>query len=160
MLKRKFALGALLFMLALWLACPALAAIEDDCGQLPCVCFLQEGDEGIAVEGVTKLLAAQGYLSKKSSTYTNTVTKAVLSFQSDRNLAPTGMMDDDTLTMLIFGITSDAFTEANASSNPHEIWVPVNGGKKRFPSTKKRIALFFGLQRQNDVLLLWRSRAP
>lgn len=129
--RRYVFLFALLLTLSFLLAVPALAAIEDDCGQTPCVCFLQEGDEGIAVEGVTKLLAQQGYLAKKSSSYTAAVSKAVTAFQSGNGLEQTGMMDDDTLTMLIYGQTSDALTAADGNSNPREVWVPVNGGKKR-----------------------------
>lgn len=127
----KAFLAPLLLALALLLAVPALAAIEDDCGQTPCVCFLQEGDEGIAVEGVTALLAAQGYLPKKSATFTKNVTAAVVSYQSDNGLEKTGMLDDDTLTLLVFGKTSDELTAADGSSDPNTVWVPVNGGKKR-----------------------------
>ena len=116
--------------LALLLAVPALAMIEDDCGQVHCFCFLQLGDEGIAVQGISRLLAEQGYRATENTRYTAGVMKAVIFFQAENGLAQTGTMDDDTLTLLLFGMTSDALTEADDSLSPEPVWVPVNGGEK------------------------------
>ena len=129
-LKRKPIYFVLLFALALLLACTALAMIEDDCGQIPCVCFLQLGDEGIAVEGVTRLLAEREYLATEHVRFSSGVMKAVIFFQAENDLTQTGTMDDDTLTLLIFGRMSDVLTEADDSLSPEPVWVPVNGGEK------------------------------
>lgn len=123
------------FLLALLLLLPAGASasqrIEEDCGQSPCVCFLQEGDEGLAVEGVIKLLRRQGYLSSSPSRYTADVTKAVKALQRDYGLSKTGTLDDDTLSCLIWGMTADELSDTKPRSSASEVWVPTNGGKKR-----------------------------
>lgn len=131
--KSSFSSRLALLLLLLLLPCSALASsrIEDDCGESPCVCFLQEGDEGIAVEGVVTLLKKQQYLSGSPSRFTGDVTKAVRKLQSAYELNETGLLDDDTLTCLIWGMTADELDEAKPSSDPDEVWVPTNGGKKR-----------------------------
>lgn len=130
MFKKEFICFTLLLALALLLTVPALAVIEDDCGQIPCVCFLQLGDEGIAVEGVTRLLAEREYLATEHVRFSSGVMKAVIFFQAENDLTQTGTMDDDTLTLLIFGMMSDALTEADDSLSPEPVWVSVNGGEK------------------------------
>lgn len=45
------------------LACAAYAEIPCQCGQPECLCFIQLGDEGMAVEAVQNALVAQGYLA-------------------------------------------------------------------------------------------------
>lgn len=122
-------------LLALFSLLPAGASagnqIKDDCGQSPCTCFLQEGDEGLAVQGVIKLLREQGYLKSSPTQYTADVSKAVKALQRDCGLSKTGTLDDDTLSCLIWGMTADELNDAKPRSSASEVWVPTNGGKKR-----------------------------
>ncbi len=127
----RLALFLLLLLSLLPSAALASSRIIDDCGESPCVCFLQEGDEGIAVKGVIKLLKKQKYLNGSPSLFTSDVTKAVRKVQATYGLDETGFLDDDTLTCLIWGMTADELDEAKPSSDPDEVWVPTNGGKKR-----------------------------
>lgn len=128
----KLRLLPLLLLLSLLpSAASASSHIADDCGESPCVCFLQKGDEGIAVQGVIKLLKEQSYLTRSSSAYTGDVAKAVAKLQAAYGLPETGALDDDSLTCLIFGMTADELDKAQPDSNPDEVWVPTNGGKKR-----------------------------
>lgn len=131
--RRFVALPLLLSLLLALLPSAVLASgsVVDDCGQSPCVCFLQQGDEGVAVQGVIKLLKKQRYLSSSPSSFTGAVTKAVKKLQAAHGLEESGMLDDDTLTCLVFGMTADELNEAQPRSNPDEVWVPTNGGKKR-----------------------------
>lgn len=119
--------------LMLCLVCRLVCAqIMCDCGQKECVCFIQMGDEGIAVKGIIKRLADQGYLkSGKGSTYNERVVDAVCAFQKDNGVQATGMMDDDTLTLLIWGMDAEALDRAKPKSNPGTVYVPTDGGKKR-----------------------------
>lgn len=103
----------------------ASAEIACDCTGAKCSCFVQKGDEGIAVERAVDLLAEQGYLSSsRIGTFDDRVYDAVCEFQKDHALSQSGMLDDDTLTMLIWG--NRMSEEKNA-----EVWVPTDGGKKR-----------------------------
>lgn len=139
----RFALLPLL-LLFWFLPFSALASshITDDCGKSPCICFLQEGDEGVAVQGVVKYLKAQHYLSNSPSSYTSAVTAAVKKLQAAYALDETGTLDDDTLTCLIFGMTADKLDVAQPSSTADEVWIPTNGGKKRHsrPTCSKMIS--------------------
>lgn len=132
----------LLFLALLPSAVLASIHIEDDCGQFPCTCFLQEGDEGIAVQGVINLLKQQKYLSSSPSVYTSDVARAVKQLQAEYGLEQTGMLDDDSLTCLIWGMTADELDIAQPSSNPDQVWIPTNGGKKRHsrPTCSKMIS--------------------
>lgn len=135
LIRSRLTLLLLLLLLLLLSLLPsaslASSHIADDCGKSPCVCFLQEGDEGIAVKGVIKLLKKQKYLSGSPSSFTGDVTKAVRKLQAAYGLDETGLLDDDTLTCLIWGMTADELDSADSSSDPNEVWVPTNGGKKR-----------------------------
>ena len=63
-----------------------------------------------------------------------------MQFQRDNSLEPTGMLDDDTLTLLIWDKTPEEldlerpFTYGDASTLPFTCYVPVVGGKKRHAS--------------------------
>ena len=114
----------LLMSMLLFPLCAA-ADIICNCGMRSCICFVQIGDEGIAVSAVIDLLAEQGYLqSDKGSTFDHRVYDAVCEFQKDHAIMQSGIMDDDTLTMLIWG---KQLPEQEVS----EVWVPTDGGKKR-----------------------------
>lgn len=121
----------LVFLLLLPAGASASKYIEDNCGQSPCTCFLQEGDEGLAVQGAIKLLRKQKYLKGSPAQYTSEVTKAVEALQSYYGLKKTGMLDDDTLSCLIWGMTANELSNAQPRSSASEVWVPTNGGKKR-----------------------------
>jgi len=103
----------------------ANAAIACDCANAKCSCFVQMGDEGIAVDGIIDLLAEQGYLSSnRIGAFDNRVYRAVCDFQKDHVMEQSGMLDDDTLTILIWG-------NRMTGENIAEVWVPTDGGKKR-----------------------------
>ena len=76
------------------------------------------------MDGVIDLLAEQGYLSSsRGSTFDSGVHEAVCAFQQDHGLTQSGMLTDETLTMLIWGESS--YEEGVT------VWVPTDGGKKR-----------------------------
>ncbi len=113
--------------------------IPCDCLTSPCSCFIQEGDKGDFVKAIVKLLKDKRYLKKSAekTVFTAETTAAVKRFQRDNGLEPTGMMDDDTLTLLIWGMLPEEldltkpYVYGNASTIPATVYVPVVGGKKR-----------------------------
>ena len=114
-------------LLACFLCNPVKAdsKIICDCERQNCICFVQIGDEGIAVEGSIDLLAQQGYLvSERGSTFDINVYEAVCSFQVDHGLYQSGMLDHETLTILIWSSVREEEEIAL-------VWVPTDGGKKR-----------------------------
>lgn len=119
------------FLFSMTLLCMLLlpthvgAEIVCDCGKAQCSCFVQIGDTGIAVDRAIDLLSQQGYLSSsRISAFDDRVYNAVCEFQKDHALPQSGMLDDNTLTMLIWG---KHMTEADNA----EVWVPTDGGRKR-----------------------------
>ncbi len=106
------------------------AVILDDCGRKKCICFLQKNDEGIAVRGITELLVELGYIEKATSTYTQDVVDAVTWFQEDYQLNASGMMDDDTLTLLIYGMLADEMTAEYPEYDESVVYISTSGGKK------------------------------
>ena len=54
---------------------------------------------------------------------------AVIAFQTDNRLEPTGQMDDETLTLLLWNMTPEQLDRTNP--NYRTVYIPVNGGKKR-----------------------------
>ena len=107
--------------------------IPCDCHSDPCECFIQLGDEGGAVKKIITKLIEKKYLGKKVSKdmFTREVEKAVKQFQQDNNLDPTGMMDDDTLTLLLHGVLPEKLDITDPYSNCNTIYIPTDGGKKR-----------------------------
>lgn len=134
--KRSYKTFAIMLILLMMLPACSLASsfIRDDCGHSPCTCFLQEGDEGLAVQGVIRLLKEQKYLKGTPPKFTADVTKAVKALQESYGLEKTGTLDDDTLTCLIWGMTADMLSDSKPRSSAAEVWVPTNGGKKRHSS--------------------------
>ena len=105
-----------------------------------CECFIQEGDEGNFVKVIINQLIKKKYLPKKFSPktiFTADVTDAVKSFQSNNNLEPTGTMDDDTLTLLIWDLLPEELDQimpiipGKPGTYPDLVYVPTDGGKKR-----------------------------
>ena len=118
-------LAGIVLLFACFVQSVSYAEIECDCSQEVCICFIQLGDEGIAVEKIIDLLAEQGYLStSRVSTYDQPVYEAVCLFQRENNLKESGMVDHQTLTALIWGVQNDQSDESVL------VWVPTDGGKK------------------------------
>lgn len=121
---------------------PALAAgssyIPDDCGNTPCTCFVQLLDHGEFVRRLIDLLKTRGYLFKFENVgqYTVVVENAVKQFQTANGLAPTGTMDDDTLTLLVWEMTPEELDAAMPGSDPETVYVPTDGGIKRHKDSK------------------------
>lgn len=125
-MKRWLYLLVISIAMLLALASSAAAQIECGCSGKECACFIQLGDEGIAVEAIADLLHDMGYLSSpKGNRVDQKIHDAVCRFQDDCGIMETGLMDDDTLSLLIWGVYADEMETSAA------VWVPVNGGKKR-----------------------------
>ena len=120
-MKRSLFFASLTLMLIILSS--AMAEISCDCNEKYCDCYIQYGDEGIAVEGIIDALYTAGYLdSERGNTFDDEVFEAVCRFQNDCGLEETGMMDHITLSWLI---GSD-----EESENAETVWVPTDGGKK------------------------------
>ena len=126
---------ALVLLLTLLSAQAVLAAgkshIECNCVTRRCECFIQYGDEGGAVKKIIRLLKDKGYLDLGLSTeeLNGPVENAIIAFQTDNKLEPTGQMDDETLTLLLWNMTPEQLDIVNP--NYRTVYIPVNGGKKR-----------------------------
>ena len=98
-----------------------------------CVCFIQKDDEGNFVKAIIKELIKKNYLPKKTPTgrFTDDVEKAVKQFQSDHQLEQTGMMDDDTLTILLWDMTPNELDKITSPHDAKTVFIPTDGGKKR-----------------------------
>lgn len=115
--------GILTFIMIISPFILSCAEILCDCSDYPCSCFIQLGDEGIAVKGVINLLNQQGYLSSRGQVFDREVYEAVCLFQLDHHIIQSGVFDDETLSILISGRVQSAESD--------EIrWVPTDGGKK------------------------------
>ena len=136
---------ALLIILIILTSLPAYAItrsqsyIPDDCGNTKCTCFVQLGDTGGFVKRIIALLKEQGYLNSKIRTaqFTEEVAESVISFQKNHGLPQTGTMDDDTLTLLIWGMLPQELDKVmpvkrnNPATFPDMVYIPTDGGKKR-----------------------------
>lgn len=110
--------------------CTALAEIPCVCSQEPCSCFIQLGDEGPAVEFIQNELIAQGYLNPRddAAAFDERTRQAVIRFQQANSLSPTGVMDDDTLTLLLFGMLPETLDALQPFSSKLPMWIPTDGG--------------------------------
>lgn len=126
---RKLTAGLLMLCL---LCSAALAEITCICGNEACLCFIQLGDEGLAVEAIQEALKAQGYLAGNddASVFDEKTQQATLAFQEANGLSPTGMMDDDTLTLLLWGLLPEALDQAEPAALGGAVWIPTDGGIK------------------------------
>ena len=102
----------------------ASADIPCICHKEKCTCFIQIGDEGIAVKGIGKALFEQGYLYHPFTVFNESFEQAVKHFQEKQNLPVTGMLDDKTLTLLLWGEPTTPLDSLNF------VWVPTDGGKR------------------------------
>ena len=102
-----------------------------DCQKETCSCFMQLGDEGTPVKAVISALKDGGYLeSTIEATYTEEVAAAVIALQREMGLPETGMLDDETLTYLLWGMSSEALDALRPDLSLEVVYVPTDGGKK------------------------------
>ena len=107
-------------------------AIICDCGEESCSCFIQKGDIGNSVRTVINILTEKGFLndSHRVDTFDDELELAVKEFQKANDLEQTGMLNDETLTLLLW----DKLPEELNKENPDEgmqVWIPTDGGVKR-----------------------------
>lgn len=108
-----------------------------DCFEEPCCCFMQLDDAGTPVKAVISVLKEKGYLkSGIEATYTAEVAEAVSELQRIYNIDETGMLDDETLTYLLWGMSSAELDIARPDLTLEVVYVPTDGGKK-FHDNKK-----------------------
>ena len=126
MMKHVFAFAMILFILPITI----FAEIPCICGQEDCLCFIQMGDEGHPVEAIQNQLVSQGYLAQNddASIFDENTKMAVIAFQLENNLEATGMMDDDTLTLLLWGLLPDELDQVDPLSIGKPVWIPTDGG--------------------------------
>ena len=120
-----------LVLLTLAFCCSQVfAEIPCQCSQELCLCFIQLGDEGPAVEFIQNTLVAKGYLAPHddASAFDAKTQQAVLRFQTEHDLSPTGTMDDDTLTLLLWGMLPEELDKSEPSSSTLPMWIPTDGG--------------------------------
>ena len=119
-----------IIMLVCTLSVCAAAEIPCQCGRDACLCFIQLGDEGPAVEFIQNVLVEKGYLAPRddASAYDEKTVAAVKRFQEANSLAPTGMMDDETLTLLLWGMLPEELDVVQPGSSTLAVWIPTDGG--------------------------------
>lgn len=108
----------------------AVAEVYCICGLTRCRCFIQEGDEGRAVEAIQNALVSQGYLppNDDATIFDAKTTVAVKAFQEKHGLSVTGMMDDATLTLLLWGMLPEEVDAVQPGSIGLPVWIPTDGG--------------------------------
>ncbi len=113
-----------------------LSYIECDCTTRRCECFIQYGDEGRSVKVIIRLLKEKGYLDSdlRTEELNGPVEDAIIQFQEDNKLEPSGQMDDDTLTLLLWNKLPEELDLTKP--NTWTVYIPVNGGKKRHLNPK------------------------
>ena len=86
--------------------------------------LIQLNDGGMSIKRIIAQLIDKGYLIKgyKSAIFSEEMQKAVISFQSDNDLECTGMMDNETLTLLLQG--------RKETQCPIYVFIPTDGGKR------------------------------
>lgn len=121
----------LLLVFLLLLTSSGFAEIACVCNSDHCICFIQLGDEGKAMEIIQHALIEQGYLHKSNDAYLfdENTQKAILHFQETNSLPMTGMLDDNTLTLLLWGMLPEELDKTEPSGNA--IWIPTDGGIRR-----------------------------
>lgn len=124
----------LFLLLTICLLCSTChAEIACICGNEHCTCFIQIGDGGPQMEYIQHALIEQGYLQHQddAAIFDERTLQAVLRFQTANNLPATGMLDDQSLTMLLWGMLPDELDKADPQSNGRGIWIPTDGGIRR-----------------------------
>lgn len=108
----------------------AFAEIPCSCSKADCVCYIQLYDEGRAVDAIQNALIAQGYLESRddASVFDERTMQAVIRFQQAHGLSPTGTMNDETLTLLLWGMLPEELDVAEGESSRLVVWIPTDGG--------------------------------
>lgn len=96
------------------------------CGFEECVCFAREGDTGYLVQTARSLLFEMNLLDKlhPQAKFDENMKTALLDFQELKGLDRTGLLDDETLTMLF------ATEHEMLIPDVRCFYVPVNGGQE------------------------------
>lgn len=124
----------LLLLLLLFLASSIYyAEIPCECGHSHCTCFIQLGDGGPEMEYIQHALIQQGFLAKDhdAAAFDGHTLQAVLRFQEANGLPATGTLDDDTLTLLLWGMLPEELDKSTPGTNGNPIWIPTDGGIRR-----------------------------
>ena len=140
-MRRLFLILPVFLLIPLW----AHAEITCQCSQDPCLCFIQPGDEGFAVQRIQHALVTQGYLTSGNYTsglYDSETHDAILRFQTANGLPANGVMDDATLTLLLWSMLPDKLSSVSPLSNAYAVWIPTDGGKKYHAVVNCRPQLF------------------
>ena len=132
MKKMSKKLAVLLLAVLLTACCTnALAAVRCTCGVKPCICFMQLGDKGMGVRNVIRMLFDQGYMPRGTgAVFTEEVHQAVVAFQKAHRLTQSGVLNDSTLTWLIYGMSIKDLERAHPDSDGQEVWISTDGGTK------------------------------
>ena len=125
---RRFLILLLILMLPVSMVSAEIACV---CRSEHCICFIQLGDGGKAMESIQHALIEQGYLSKSDDAYLfdENTQKAVLRFQEANSLPMTGTLDDNTLTLLLWGMLPEELDQTMPFGKA--IWIPTDGGIRR-----------------------------
>jgi len=123
----------LVFCLLLGLNAAASELPCEYCQQHPCNCYIQLGDGGPAIEYIQHALISQGYLHSSNDAYLfdNDTLDAICRFQSAYELPVTGMLDDNTLTLLLWGVSPEELDILEPLTNGRFVWLPTDGGIRR-----------------------------
>ncbi len=126
---RKILIVLIIMCLSVSFSCAEIAC---RCGLEDCICFIQFGDGGVPVEFIQNALTAQGYLAAGDdhTLFDEPTLQAVLRFQREHGLPETGMMDDETLTLLLWGMLPEGLDKARPDTSQLEVWVPTDGGRR------------------------------
>lgn len=116
----------------------AKADIPCQCGREHCECFIQYGDRGPAVEFIELALVEQGFLVENTADgyFDQQTYSAVCRFQAFHSIPCTGMMDDETLTLLLWSMLPEELDEARPDLSPLIMWVPTDGGIRHHDNPK------------------------
>lgn len=119
-----------LILCTCFISCIAFAEILCICEMTDCQCFIQLGDEGMPVDAIQNALVAQGWLAQQNdaSAFDENTRQAVIAFQTAHHLSPTGRMDDDTLTLLLWGMLPKELDIARPETSSLPMWIPTDGG--------------------------------
>lgn len=122
-----------ILMLVCLIGSMCFADVPCICGLEHCTCFIQLGDGGPEMEYIQHALIEQGYLQKSNDAplFDDRTLQAVLRFQEANQLPATGMLDDSTLTLLLWGMLPPELDQAEPFSNGGPIWIPTDGGIRR-----------------------------
>ena len=125
---RRFVVMLTAFILLTGVSSAEIACV---CNSDHCICFIQFGDAGKAMEIIQHTLIGQGYLNKSddASLFDENTLKAVLRFQEANSLPMTGLLDDNTLTLLLWGALPEELDQSSLSGKA--IWIPTDGGIRR-----------------------------